>query len=71
MVAASSGVSHGGNEVLNGARLALVPIRVALPVRELLIVDHTHKHHGAACRAMLQLFEQLFPPAGVGPGMTR
>jgi LysR family transcriptional regulator, transcriptional activator of the cysJI operon len=42
-------------EDLASARLAVVPLKVALPARELLIVDHPHKHHGAACRAMLRL----------------
>ncbi len=35
----------------------LVALRVAPPIapRDLLLVDHPHKHHGAACRAMLAL----------------
>lgn len=38
----------------------LVPVKSSLPTRELLVVDHPQKHHGAACRAMLQLLEQTF-----------
>ena len=47
-------------EVASG-RLAVVPIKAALPRREFFVVDHPQKHHGAACRAMLQLLEQTFP----------
>lgn len=42
-------------------RLAPVHIKTALPTREFFVVDHPHKHHGAACRAMLQLLERTFP----------
>jgi hypothetical protein len=37
-----------------------VPIKTGLPTREFFVVDHLHKHHGAACRAMLQLLERTF-----------
>jgi DNA-binding transcriptional LysR family regulator len=36
-------------------RLALLAITPALPVRSYSLVDHRHKHHGAACRAMLAM----------------
>jgi DNA-binding transcriptional LysR family regulator len=48
-------------EDLASRRLATVPISVALPGREFFVVDHPQKHHGAACRAMLQLLERTFP----------
>jgi DNA-binding transcriptional LysR family regulator len=32
-----------------------------LPSRPVLVVDHPHKHHGAACRAMLRTLETAFP----------
>ncbi len=41
-------------------RLALLAITPALPVRRYSLVDHRHKHHGAACRAMLAM---LLPPS--------
>jgi DNA-binding transcriptional LysR family regulator len=46
---------------LTSSRLALVPVKAALPTREFLVVDHPQKHHGAACRAMMQLLGQTFP----------
>jgi DNA-binding transcriptional LysR family regulator len=46
---------------LANRRLAMVPVKAALPSRDFLVVDHPQKHHGAACRAMLQLLEQTFP----------
>jgi LysR family transcriptional regulator, transcriptional activator of the cysJI operon len=48
-------------EDLAGRRLAVVPVKTVLPTREFLVVDHPQKHHGAACRAMLQLLGQAFP----------
>ena len=42
-------------------RVTAVNITTGLPTREFFVVDHLHKHHGAACRAMLQLLEQTFP----------
>ena len=47
---------------LASRRLAVVPVRATLPTRELLLIDHPQKHHGAACRAMLQLVARTFPP---------
>jgi DNA-binding transcriptional LysR family regulator len=46
---------------LASRRLAAVPIRNGLPTRELLVIDHPQKHHGAACRAMLELLGRTFP----------
>jgi DNA-binding transcriptional LysR family regulator len=48
-------------EDLAARRLAVLPIKGNLPAREILVVDHPQKHHGAACRAMLELLEQTFP----------
>jgi DNA-binding transcriptional LysR family regulator len=49
------------DEDLASRRVARLPVKTALPTREFFVVDHLHKHHGAACRAMLQLLEQTFP----------
>lgn len=50
-------------EDLASGRVARVPIKTGLPRREFSVVDHPHKHHGAACRAMLQLLERTFSTA--------
>jgi DNA-binding transcriptional LysR family regulator len=42
-------------EDVDAGRLALVTVRGALPSRSIHLVDHPHKHHGAACRAMIAL----------------
>jgi len=42
-------------------RLAAVPVKATLPTRDVSVVDHPQKHHGAACRAMLQLLDRSFP----------
>jgi DNA-binding transcriptional LysR family regulator len=46
---------------LAGRRLAIVPVKNGLPAREVLVIDHPQKHHGAACRAMLELLGRTFP----------
>lgn len=46
---------------LASRRLAPVRVNVALPTREFFVVDHPQKHHGAACRAMLELLGRSFP----------
>ena len=46
---------------LAGRRVAVVPVKATLPARDILVVDHPQKHHGAACRAMLELLERTFP----------
>jgi LysR family transcriptional regulator, transcriptional activator of the cysJI operon len=48
-------------EDLASRRVAAVPLKADLPTREFLVVDHPQKHHGAACRAMLQLLDRTFP----------
>lgn len=48
-------------------RVAHVRIKGSLPTREFLVVDHPHKHHGAACRAMLLLLERAFPTGAAPP----
>lgn len=48
-------------EDLAGRRLAVLPVKATLPTRDILLIDHPQKHHGAACRAMLQLLERTFP----------
>lgn len=48
-------------EDLASRRVARVPVKTELPTREFCVVDHPHKHHGVACRAMLQLLERTFP----------
>ena len=48
-------------EDLSSRRVAAVSVKTGLPTREILVVDHPQKHHGAACRAMLQLLERTFP----------
>ena len=46
---------------LAARRLAVLPVKATLPARDIRVVDHPQKHHGAACRAMLQLLERTFP----------
>jgi DNA-binding transcriptional LysR family regulator len=46
---------------LASRRLAVLPVKATLPTRDLLVIDHPQEHHGAACRAMLQLLERTFP----------
>src|SRR5262245_26032551 len=45
---------------LKAGRLALVDAHAALPARAIHVIDHPHKHHGAACRAMLSLLASTF-----------
>jgi DNA-binding transcriptional LysR family regulator len=56
-------------EDMAARRLARVPVKATLPTREFFVVDHPQKHHGAACRAMLQLLDRSFPirPAASRP----
>ncbi len=58
-------------EELASRRVALVHIQAGLPSREIFVVDHPHKHHGAACRAMLQLLEREFPVRAALPRPRR
>jgi DNA-binding transcriptional LysR family regulator len=55
------------DEDLAHHRVASVRIKTGLPTREFFVVDHPHKHHGAACRAMLQLLERAFPTRAASP----
>jgi LysR family transcriptional regulator, transcriptional activator of the cysJI operon len=58
-------------EELASRRLAVLRIRGTLPTREILMIDHPQKHHGAACRAMLELFERTSPQrSAAGRGTT-
>ena len=56
---------------LASRRLAIVPVKATLPTRDLLVIDHPQKHHGAACRAMLQLLERTFPLGGVASRVAK
>lgn len=47
--------------------VAAVRLKVALPTREFFVVDHPHKHHGVACRAMLQLLDRTFSNHALPP----
>jgi len=58
-------------EDLASRRLATVPVKAALPSREFFVVDHPHKHHGAACRAMLELLERSFPAKGLSKAVPQ
>src|ERR1051326_683795 len=64
-VMAGLGVAVGSRltvaEDLAARRLAVVPVKATLPTREFFVVDHPQKHHGAACRAMLELIGRRFP----------
>jgi DNA-binding transcriptional LysR family regulator len=55
------------DEDLENGRLATLRVTTALPTREFFVVDHPHKHHGAACRAMLQLLAHTFPLRAPAP----
>jgi DNA-binding transcriptional LysR family regulator len=56
---------------LASRRVAIVSVKTGLPARDILVVDHPQKHHGAACRAMLQLLERTFPPRAVSARSRR
>lgn len=51
-------------EELASGRLREVPL-ARQPDREIVLVDHPHKHHGTACRAMLALLGQHFNAAAL------
>jgi DNA-binding transcriptional LysR family regulator len=46
---------------LRSGRVVEVPLTPAIPPRDILLVDHPQKHHGAACRAMLELLDAAEP----------
>jgi len=56
---------------LASRRLAVLPVNATLPTRDLLVIDHPQKHHGAACRAMLQLLEHTCPLRTVSPRVAK
>jgi DNA-binding transcriptional LysR family regulator len=45
-------------EELATGRLVMLPLAEPPPPRPVLVVDHPQKHHGAACRAMLEMLPQ-------------
>jgi DNA-binding transcriptional LysR family regulator len=45
-------------EDVRSGRLRRLAVTAALPGHDFSIVDHPHKHHGAACRAMLALLNE-------------
>ncbi len=47
-------------EELTAGRLVPLDIGLALPRRDVCLIDHPQKHHGAACSAMLRLFSTRF-----------
>ncbi len=48
-------------EELTAGRLVALDAGLALPKRDIRVIDHPQKHHGAACSAMLDLFSRTFP----------
>jgi DNA-binding transcriptional LysR family regulator len=44
---------------LSASRLVAVATATPLATRDVWLVDHPHKHHGAACQAMLRMLEAL------------
>ena len=56
---------------LASRRLAVLPVKATLPTREILVIDHPQKHHGAACRAMLELLERTFPQRSTAGRATK
>jgi DNA-binding transcriptional LysR family regulator len=40
--------------------VAIVRVKAPLPLREIRVLDHPQKHHGAACRAMLTMLDPTF-----------
>ena len=56
---------------LGSKRLATIRLTASLPSRPFIVIDHPQKHHGAACRAMLQLFDRTFPARPVASPRAR
>lgn len=48
-------------EIEEGGRLHSINLGRPLPRRDVMVVDHPQKHHGAACGAMLRLIAEKFP----------
>lgn len=57
---------------IRAGTLAALPLVPAIAPRDLLLVDHPHKHHGAACTAMLRLLgaHALAPSRRAAAGAT-
>ena len=47
-------------EELAAGRLLPLEIGLTLPRRDIYLIDHPQKHHGAACSAMLRAFAARF-----------
>jgi len=52
-------------EELTAGRLVPLDIGLELPRRDVCLIDHPQKHHGAACSAMLRLFSTRFADVGI------
>lgn len=50
---------------LAAGMLAAIAIKAALPERSILLADHPQKHHGVACRAMMQLLSPKPRESGI------
>ena len=50
------------DEELMAGRLQRLDPGVELPRRDICVIDHPQKHHGAACSSMLKMFAAKFPP---------
>jgi len=48
------------DDELAAGRLIPLEIGLVLPLRDICLIDHPQKHHGAACCAMLRLFSTRF-----------
>jgi DNA-binding transcriptional LysR family regulator len=51
---------------LRARRLVRLNLALPLPARDVHLVDHPQKHHGAACSAMLRLFAATFRGLPIG-----
>jgi DNA-binding transcriptional LysR family regulator len=52
-------------EELTAGRLVPLDIGLELPRRDVCLIDHPQKHHGAACSAMLRFFSTRFADVGI------
>jgi LysR family transcriptional regulator, transcriptional activator of the cysJI operon len=53
--------SRAVDEEIRAGRLHSQQLQMPLPTRAVSVIDHPHKHHGAACRAMLAMLAAEFP----------
>lgn len=58
------------DEDLKARRLVQIDVRLPLPTRDIHVVDHPQKHHGAACSAMLALLADTFSGVNDRPAAT-